>query len=136
VKKLRSQISKRLNSFKFAIEGIIYVLSSQANMKIHFFAALLAILLAFLLHIPVTHLLIVLLVIGLVICLEMVNTAIERVVDLATEEYHPFAKTAKDVAAGAVLIAAFLALLVVQKEQLFLKRYPMLSNNQIKSLRR
>ncbi|MGM9980432.1 MAG: diacylglycerol kinase family protein [Turicibacter bilis] len=82
------------------------------NIKVHYTAALAAVLGGLSFGISKVELLIILLISAQVICLEMVNTAIERTVDLVTSEYHIYAKIAKDVAAGAVLVAAIFATII------------------------
>ena len=96
------------SSFEHAFEGI-EVGIGERNMKIHCTMAVLVVLFGFILNISVTEWCICLVLFGLIMGLELVNTAIESVVDLATEEYHPLAKRAKDTAAGAVLIASIMA---------------------------
>ncbi|WP_238544927.1 diacylglycerol kinase family protein [Geomicrobium sp. JCM 19039] len=81
-------------------------------MKIHVFLTLFIVLLAISLDVGLLQIGMLLIVIGGVITLEMVNTAIERVVDLVSPTYHPLAKTAKDVAAAAVLIYSMIAVIV------------------------
>ena len=95
-------------SFEHAFEGIEAGIGER-NMKIHCTVAVLVVLFGFILHISVTEWCICLVLFGLIMGLELVNTAIESVVDLAPEEYHPLAKRAKDTAAGAVLIASIMA---------------------------
>ncbi|HHV19066.1 MAG TPA: diacylglycerol kinase family protein [Thermoanaerobacterales bacterium] len=99
-------------SFFYAISGIKYTFKTQRNIKIHFITALLAIVLSYLLRLSVVELLAVSITIALVLAAEMVNTAIETVVDMYTKEYHPLAEAAKNVAAGAVLISAINAIVV------------------------
>lgn len=97
---------KLVDSFKYALEGIIYCFRTQRNMRIHLSAAAIAVAASLVLRITRLELIIVLMTISIVITCELINTAIEKAVDTATEEYHPAAKVAKDVAAGAVLISA------------------------------
>ena len=78
-------------------------------MKIHCMAMVLVIAAGIILKLSVTEWCICLVLFGMILALEMVNTAIEAVVDLVTEEYRPLAKLAKDTAAGAVLIASIMA---------------------------
>lgn len=99
-------------AFSCAWQGIRYTFVSQRNLKIHFVFALLAVVLGVLLRISETGWLAVVLCIALVMCLEIVNTAIESVVDLVSPEWHILAKHAKDCAAGAVYLAAFASLVV------------------------
>lgn len=95
-----------LRSFTFAFEGIIYCIKVERNFKVHLLAMVLAIIAGLLTNLSRVEWLIIILFIVGVLALELVNTAIERVVDLVTTEIHPLAKQAKDVAAGAVLIFA------------------------------
>lgn len=92
-------------SFRYAFQGILYA-SKERNMRIHLTCAIIVIIAGFLTHISAAEWLVLILTISLVIGMEMVNTAIEHVVDLVSPEYHPLAKAAKDVAAGAVLVFA------------------------------
>ena len=96
-------------SFGYAFEGIFAGIRGERNMKIHCFAAVCVIVAGVLFHISVTDWCICLVLFGLILSLELVNTAIEAVVDLVTEDKKPLAKLAKDTAAGAVLIAAVMA---------------------------
>ena len=93
-------------SFGCAIAGVHHALRSQRNMRIHCAAAVLAITMGWVAAISRYEWLALVAIIGAVFVAELINTAIEAVVDLVVAEYHPLAKIAKDVAAGAVLIAA------------------------------
>lgn len=113
-------------SFGYAFEGIFAGIRGERNMKIHCFAAVCVIVAGVLFHISVTEWCICLVLFGLILSLELVNTAIEAVVDFVTEDKKPLAKLAKDTAAGAVLIAAVMAamagiLIFVPKLVSFLK---------------
>ena len=99
-------------SFKYALKGIFTALTICRNLKIHYLLAVIAIVAGFYFQIGRLEFVIVLLTITLVVTLEMMNTAIEKVVDLLTEKYHILALIAKDVAAGAVLIASVIALII------------------------
>jgi diacylglycerol kinase (ATP) len=101
-----------LQSFKNALEGITYVFSTQGNMRIHLGVALTALIFSLILDVPKFQLLLVFFAIVFVMCMELINTAIEKTVDLMTTEFHPLAKIAKDVAAGAVLFAAIFAFII------------------------
>ena len=101
-----------IKSFQHAFCGILTSFVIGRNIKVHYTAALAAVLSGLSFGISKVELLIILLVSTQVICLEMVNTAIERTVDLVTSEYHIYAKIAKDVAAGAVLVAAIFATII------------------------
>lgn len=96
-------------SFGYAFEGIFTCIRKERNMKIHCVMTLLVILAGFIFHISAIEWCICLTLFGLVMALELVNTAVEAVVDLVTSERRPLAKIAKDTAAGAVLIAAIMA---------------------------
>lgn len=95
-----------IESFNYAIQGIIYAIQTQRNMKIHLFCAVGVLILSLFFNFSKVEIMTLSFSIALVIALEMINTAIESAIDLFTEKYHPLAKIAKNVAAGAVLIAA------------------------------
>lgn len=96
-------------SFGYAFEGIFICIRKERNMKIHCVMAVLVVAAGVILGLSPVEWCICLGLFGLVMALELVNTAVEAVVDLVTGEYHPLAKIAKDTAAGAVLIAAIMA---------------------------
>lgn len=99
-------------SFRYAIEGIVHVYRTQRNMRIHFGIVVLVLLLGALCRFDATQMSLLIVVSAMVLVAEMINTAVESVVDMITQSYHPLAKLAKDIAAGAVLIAAVCAALV------------------------
>jgi len=99
-------------SFNHAIDGIVYALRTQRNMRVHVVIAAAAVIAAVLLGVTRLQLVAVIFAIMLVWTAELVNTAVEAAVDLATDHFDPLAKIAKDVAAGAVLVAATNALVV------------------------
>jgi diacylglycerol kinase len=101
--------AKLKRSFRFAYEGIKYALATQQNMQFHFLAAFVVLLLALICGLSKLEVLFLLLAVTLVIVTELVNTAIEKAVDLAMPDKHPLAKIAKDVAAASVLIASLFA---------------------------
>jgi diacylglycerol kinase (ATP) len=101
-----------LQSLNWAFEGVIHVLRTQRNMRIHFALATAVLILAFSYGVTKLELMALLVAISFVLIAEMVNTAIEATIDLATTSFDPLAKIAKDIAAGAVLIAAVNAIVV------------------------
>jgi diacylglycerol kinase (ATP) len=101
-----------LDSFNYALEGIIHVLRTQRNLRIHFAIAIIVIAAAATLGVERLELIALLIVIAFVLVAEMVNTAIEGAIDVSTTSFDPNAKLAKDVAAGAVLIATVNAIAV------------------------
>lgn len=101
-----------LKSFTFAFEGIVYVLRTQRNMKIHFAIALIVLGGSLFFDLSRVELVALMLTIAFVLVMEMVNTAVEAAIDTFGTAFDPMAKIAKDVAAGAVLIAALNALAV------------------------
>jgi len=101
-----------VTSFKYAFSGVWYVLRTQRNARIHAAVASAVIVLGLWLGLSRTEWAIIALTIGLVLAAESFNTVAEAAVDLATAEYHPLAKIAKDVAAGAVLLMAIAAVVV------------------------
>jgi len=101
-----------LDSFNFAFEGIIHVLRTQRNMRVHFVVAVVVLVAAVLMGVDRLELIALLLAISFVLIAEMVNTAIEGAVDVSTTSFDPNAKLAKDIAAGAVLIATINAIAI------------------------
>ncbi|MBM3664289.1 MAG: phosphatase PAP2 family protein [Actinobacteria bacterium] len=99
-------------SFTWAFEGIVFVLRTQRNMQIHVAAGLLVLILALVLGVSRFELLALVIVVALVLVAEMFNTALEAAIDAVVTSYHPLVKMAKDVAAGAVLVAALAAIAV------------------------
>jgi diacylglycerol kinase (ATP) len=98
-------------SFQYAWAGVRYAFVTQRNFRVHTVLALLAVTLGVFLQVTATQMAIVTLTSALVMVLELLNTAIESVVDLTVKQsYHELAKIAKDCAAGAVLIAAIASL--------------------------
>lgn len=99
-------------SFNNAVNGIILTIKSEQNMVIHYIIAISVIALSLFFDFSRTEFLILLFSTSLVIVLEMINTAIEKTIDMITKDYHPFARLAKDIAAGAVLVSAINAMVV------------------------
>jgi diacylglycerol kinase (ATP) len=101
-----------LESFNFAVEGIIHVLRTQRNMRIHFLAAVVVLVAALWVGVNKLELIALLLAIAFVFIAEMINSALEQAIDVATTSFDPLAKLAKDIAAGAVLIATVNAIAI------------------------
>ncbi len=95
-----------LQSFNNAIDGIIYVLKTQRNMRIHFFAGFLVLVGSLFFKLSKLEMIAIFFSITLVIVAELINTSIEATIDLTTDGHHQLARVAKDVAAAAVLVAA------------------------------
>jgi diacylglycerol kinase (ATP) len=101
-----------LDSFNYAFEGIIHVLRTQRNMRIHLVIGVTVIVLAIVVNVTKFELIALLISITFVLIAEMLNSAVEGAVDIATTSFDPMAKLAKDIAAGAVLIASINAIAV------------------------
>lgn len=99
-------------SFGYAKQGLVHCIRAERNFRIHLFMGLLAFAFGVFLGISRMEMAVLLLLIGLVLIAEMMNTALENLVDLCTGEYHPLAKVVKDVAAGAVLVLCCVAVLI------------------------
>lgn len=99
-------------SFGYAFQGIFHTIRTERNMKIHCVAVILVTIFGMWLKISKTEWMICFILFGLILALELVNTAVEATIDLYTEERRPLAKKAKDAAAGAVLIAAIFAAVI------------------------
>jgi len=99
-------------SFGYALDGVMFVLRTQKHMQIHCVIITLVLLAALGLRVSPSDMLMLMLAMALVLVTEMINTAIESAIDISVSTYNPQAKAAKDVAAGAVLIAAFYSVVV------------------------
>lgn len=106
------KVRKLVDSFNYAINGILDTLRTQRNMKIHFAATVFVLIACLFFDISKIEFLVLAITISMVIAAEIINTAIESVVDLTANYYHPLAKTAKNAAAGAVLVTAVNAIVV------------------------
>ena len=102
---------KFFRSFYYAFQGIVSSMKEQ-NMRIHLFAAIVTIVASIVTGLSILEWCIVIIVVALVIGAEMFNTAIEKVVDLVSPDFHPLAKLAKDIAAGAVLVFACMSVII------------------------
>lgn len=111
-RKKQKGLKKLINSFSYPIKGLKYAYRNEQNLAVDVGIALFVILAGIIFKISIYEWAILFLTIGLVIACELINTAIEAVVDLVTEEYHPLAKVAKDTSAAAVFIFAIVAVLV------------------------
>ena len=112
-KRFKKNYSKSLlDSFNYAIQGIISAFISERNLKIHVIVMLLVIAFGFILNINVEEWIICIILFGMVIAGEIFNTAIEVVVDLAMPNLDPKAKLAKDLSAGAVLVLTITAVII------------------------
>lgn len=102
-------MKKTKNAFLFALHGLRYVFVNERNFRIEIISATAVCIAAYVLHISAIEWFVVVLNIGFVISAELINTAIEKLCDLVSKEKNPLIKIVKDVAAGAVLLAAFVA---------------------------
>ena len=103
---------KLIRAFGYALEGIIHGLKNERNLRLHFLATLCVIIAGLLTGLSFVEWFIVLVLFGGMLSLEMLNSSIERVVDLVSTEQHPLAKQAKDLAAGAVLVFAIISAII------------------------
>lgn len=107
-----STIKKRISSFKFAFNGFKILFKEEFNAKIHLASAIIVLILGFLLDIDRYEWCAILVVIGMVISAELINTAIEYLADFVSPEKRNVIKKVKDLAAAAVLVAAIVALII------------------------
>lgn len=101
-----------LKSFTYAFKGIAYCIKNERNIRIHMCMTALVSVFAYFYKVTSTQYILLLLCIGFVLSAEMVNTAIETLTNLESPSYNPLARIAKDVAAGAVFVAATVAMVV------------------------
>ncbi len=111
-RKRQKGLKKFFHSFTYPIKGLRYAYRNEQNLVVDVGMAILVVIAGFIFKVSVTEWALLALTIGLVISCELINTAIEAVVDLVTEEYHPLAKVAKDTSAAAVFIFAIVAVIV------------------------
>ena len=111
-KRRKYSLKRLINSFGYAIKGIITVYKTEQNIIIHSIVALLVIFLAYYLKVSDIELCLLIFVIALVIAFEIINTALEYVVDMAMPNIHPMAKMAKDASSGAVLVTVIASIMV------------------------
>jgi undecaprenol kinase len=109
---MKREWGRLFKSFHFAMQGLLHAIKNERNLQIHLIISCFVILMAFLLNFGAAKWTILLLTIGIVVSLELVNTAIEATVNLFTKEFHPQAKIAKDVAAAAVFFFSIIAVLI------------------------
>lgn len=108
----KGEWAKFVAGFRYAFSGLWYTLRTQRNTRVHIVIATLAIAMGILLHISAVEFAMIFVAITGVFIAEMFNTVAELCVDLASPTYHPLAKIAKDVAAGAVLLNAVLSIII------------------------
>ena len=111
-KKKNYSIVRFFKSFSYAFNGIKTACKTEQNFVVDLILGVIAITLGFVLKLSTFEFIIVLLVIGLAITVELINTAIEYTVDMAMPEIHPLAKAAKDLASGAVFIIDLIILII------------------------
>ncbi len=111
-RKKEKGIKKFLNSFTYPIKGLKYAYRNEQNLAVDVSIAIIVLVLGFVFKINPMEWALLSLTIGLVISCELLNTAIEAIVDLVTEDYHPLAKVAKDTSAAAVFVFAIVSIIV------------------------
>ena len=111
-RKKEKGIKKFINSFVYPIKGLKYAYRNKQNLAVDVGIAILVVILGLIFKVSAIEWTVLALTIGLVIACELINTSIEAVVDLVTEDYHPLAKVAKDTSAAAVFIFAVVAVIV------------------------
>jgi diacylglycerol kinase len=109
---LKTEGARRATGFRAAFTGLRRLVTSERHFQIHLIAATCAVIMAAILDFSRLEWAILLVTIGLVLVAEGLNSAIERAIDTTTPSFHPLAKTAKDIAAAAVLIAAIISVIV------------------------
>lgn len=112
IRQMARYLSHRRQSFAFAIRGCLHAIRTQKNMQIHLAVAFIASIAAFTFQIPVAHWIGLLLTIGLVLSCEVFNTSIEVLGDAVSNDLDPLVGQAKDLAAGATLVASIIALAI------------------------
>lgn len=106
------KIKKFLRSFRYAGNGILLVIRGEQNFVVHIFAAVLAIALALFFRMTLLECVLVLVLIAMVFVAEIINTVVEKILDVLHPDQHPAIKNAKDMMAGVVLIVALVAFII------------------------
>ena len=109
---MKKFLFQRINSFRFAFRGIYFFFKNEIHAKIHLLAVFVTSIAGFFFHISTTEWCLILLCFSIVLATEMINSAVENLVDLISPGIHPLAGKAKDLAAGAVLMAAIIAVII------------------------
>ena len=112
IKEERERDRRIVDSFNYAIEGLTEAIRNEKHMKVHILVAIIVVILAILTNSAKSEIMIISVSVSFVMITELINTSVEALVDLISRKRHPLAKLAKDVAAGAVLIAAINAICV------------------------
>lgn len=105
-------IKKFFRAFGYAFEGVIQAALTERNLKFHLFAAVIVTIAGLWTRLTMIEWYVIIILFGVMFALEIMNSAVERTVDLVTKEIHPLAKQAKDFAAGAVLVFAFISAII------------------------
>lgn len=105
-------LQKQARSFRNAFRGIVVAIQQETHCKIHLLATIAVIVLGILLHIALNEWIVIFICIVMVWCLELINTAIENIVDMVSPERQERARNIKDIAAGAVLFAAICSVII------------------------
>ena len=95
-----------IKSIDYSIDGLVYAYRSERSMIIHTIASIIGIVLGFILGISLTEWSIILGTLAIILAIELINTAVEAVVDMVTQEYHPLAKVAKDCSSAATFVVS------------------------------
>ena len=111
-KDTKFSVQNRLKSFLYAFQGVILFFRTEHNAWLHMLGTIAVIIIAVILGVTRLEAIALIVAVAFVWITEMVNTSIEKAMDLITEEYHPKIKIIKDLSAGAVLVAAFAAFLI------------------------
>ncbi|WP_243290599.1 diacylglycerol kinase family protein [Bacillus sp. FJAT-47783] len=108
----KSNFKRFVHSFRFAWHGIVATIKSEVNFRFHLLATVIVIMAGIYFHIRLFEWMMIVFLIGGMLALELMNTAIERVVDLVTQQHHPLAKKAKDAGAAAVFVFAVVSVII------------------------
>lgn len=106
------KLRKKSIGFSYAWNGIVEMAKSERNFRIHLLATIVVLLLGIIVKLSFLEWMIALFAIGMVLVVETTNTAVEKLIDYLKPDIHPVAKTIKDIAAGAVLIASITAFVI------------------------
>ena len=109
---MKKTSKKIIKSFRDAVKGIVYIFQSQRNFRIQVACFVIAVIAAIILKLNFSQISVIIFASGFVLMGEMINTGLEKLVDLISPEYHPLAGRIKDISAGVVLVASIIAVII------------------------
>lgn len=109
----KMSVKRTFNSIKYSIEGLVHAYKNEQSLWLHGFGSIFAIIMGFVLQISLNQWAIVITSLAVILAVELLNTAIEAVVDMVTDKFHPLAKVAKDCGSAAAFVSTFVTVIIL-----------------------